>query len=531
MPDQVNHSAAKVLHRPPQLMEEKADKSTPSTTFTPRSSGILLHISSLPSRYGVGDFGAAQAWLKRLQEAGQSWWQMLPLGPPGAGDSPYQCFSAFAGNPDLISPDLLIADGLLSKSDLRAPGFPESRVDYPRVRQFKRRFLSAAFERFSIRRSSQLQDEFTAFASANANWLDDYALFMAIKEARPAISWMDWPKDLARRKKFAIASSNHELRDSIKRLKFKQFIFFRQLETLRERAKEAGVRLIGDLPIFISDESSDVWANPHLFLLDRNRRPKFVAGVPPDCFSCTGQRWGNPVYNWRAMKADGFRWWMDRTRTALVQADLVRLDHFRGFAAYWQIPAENPTAEFGRWARSPGGELFEKINQAMKNLPFIAEDLGLITPDVERLRDRFGMPGMRVLQFGFGASDNPHSPHNYVGNCIAYTGTHDNDTTVGWWKSLERDKQREIERYVPGATGDIAWTLMRLAWASVAGIAIAPMQDILRRGTSARMNMPGTGTGNWQWRMPVSALNERWTEPLAELTETYGRAQSTGDPK
>jgi len=335
---------------------------------------------------------------------------------------------------------------------------------------------------------------------------------------------MDWPKDIARRKKSAIASILNELRDPVERLKFEQFIFFRQLKALRDRAREAGVRLIGDLPIFISAESSDVWANPHLFLLDQNRRPKFVAGVPPDCFSCTGQRWGNPVYNWRAMKADGFRWWIDRARAALAQADLVRLDHFRGFAAYWQIPAENRTAEFGKWARSPGGELFEEMKQALKGLPFIAEDLGLITPDVERLCDRFGLPGMRVLQFAFGLSDNPHSPHNYVSNCIAYTGTHDNDTSVGWWKSLERDKRREIECYAPGAPRDIAWTLMRLAWASVASIAVAPMQDVLRLGNKARMNLPGTGTGNWRWRMAPASLNGRWTEALGELTETYGRA-------
>ena len=524
MPEQLNHYPAEVLHRPAQLMEEKTDKSTPSTAFTRRSSGILLHISSLPSRYGIGDFGAAQGWLKRLQEARQSWWQILPLGPPGAGDSPYQCFSAFAGNPDLISPDLLVADGLLSKWGFQTPRFPESRVDYSRVRQFKRKVLAAAYKRFSKDRETQFQDEFTAFASANAHWLDDYALFLAVKEARPTVSWMDWPKDIAHRKKSAIASILNELRDPVERLKFEQFIFFRQLKALRDRAREAGVRLIGDLPIFISAESSDVWANPHLFLLDQNRRPKFVAGVPPDCFSCTGQRWGNPVYNWRAMKADGFRWWIDRARAALAQADLVRLDHFRGFAAYWQIPAENRTAEFGKWARSPGGELFEEMKQALKGLPFIAEDLGLITPDVERLRDRFGLPGMRVLQFAFGLSDNPHSPHNYVSNCIAYTGTHDNDTSVGWWKSLERDKRREIERYAPGAPRDIAWTLMRLAWASVASIAVAPMQDVLRLGNKARMNLPGTGTGNWRWRMAPASLNGRWTEALGELTETYGRA-------
>lgn len=530
MPEQLNHHAAEVLHRATQLMEEKADKSTPSAAFTTRSSGILLHISSLPSRYGIGDFGAAQGWLKQLQEAGQSWWQMLPLGPPGAGDSPYQCFSAFAGNPDVISPDLLVVDGLLGKSDLQVKRLRTSRVDYPRVRQIKRTLLSAAFERFASS-PRRLRDEFTGFASANANWLDDYAAFMAIKEAQPGVSWMDWPKDLARRNKSAIASAQNELRGAIERLKFEQFIFSRQLNALRGRAREAGVRLIGDLPIFISAESSDVWANPNLFLLDRNRRPKFVAGVPPDCFSCTGQRWGNPVYNWRAMKADGYRWWIDRTRAALAQADLVRLDHFRGFAAYWQIPAENPTAEIGKWARSPGRELFEQMKQALKTLPFIAEDLGLITPDVERLRDRFSLPGMRVLQFGFGSNDNPHSPHNYVPNCIAYTGTHDNDTTVGWWKSLERDKRHEIERYAPGAAQDIAWTLMRLAWASVAAIAIAPMQDVLRLGNKARMNLPGTSTGNWQWRMPPTSLNGSWTEALRELTETYGRRQSMRNVK
>lgn len=513
-------------------MEEKSDKSAGSTAFASRSSGILLHVSSLPSRYGIGDLGiSAHDWVDRLKKAGQSWWQILPLGPPGAGESPYQCFSAFAGNPDLISPDLLIADGLVRKPDLEVPKSSDARVDYPRVRQFKRRLLSAVFERFSNGDFAPLREEFRAFMLANANWLDDYALFMSIKEARPAVSWMDWPKDLVGRKKRAIASAQNELRDSVERLKFAQFIFFRQLKALRDRAREVGVRLIGDLPIFISAESSDVWANPDLFLLDRSRRPKFVAGVPPDCFSSTGQRWGNPVYNWRAMKSDGFRWWIDRARAALAQADLVRLDHFRGFSAYWQIPVENPTAEFGKWVRSPGTELFHAIKMSLKGLPFIAEDLGMITPDVESLRDRFGLPGMRVLQFGFGSADNPHSPHNYVRHCIAYTGTHDNDTTVGWWKSLETRQRREMERYVPGAARDIAWALMRLAWASVAAIAIAPMQDVLRLGRNARMNLPGTATGNWRWRMDRASLDRNWAEALAELTETYGRVQSTGDPK
>jgi 4-alpha-glucanotransferase len=347
---------------------------------------------------------------------------------------------------------------------------------------------------------------------------------MALKDQKLG-AWQTWPRKLVRCERGAMAEARHVLADKVDRHRFGQFIFFRQLERLRKYAKDRGVRLIGDLPIFVSPDSATVWTRPELFQLDRQRRPKAVAGVPPDFFSETGQRWGNPLYDWDAMQRDGFSWWIDRVRATLAQVDLVRIDHFRGFAGYWRIPASSPTAETGQWVAAPGVELFKALRKALGRLPFIAEDLGVITPDVEALRDRFGLPGMRVLQFGFdGGAENPFLPHNYVPPSVAYTGTHDNDTTVGWFRSLDRRTRRAVDRYAPGARSDPAWAMMRLAWASVSKLAIAPAQDVLRLDARARMNVPGLALGNWSWRMREGAFDNELIHQLAELTQTYGRA-------
>jgi 4-alpha-glucanotransferase len=433
---------------------------------------VLLHVTSLPGRYGIGDLGPeARRWVDALARAKQSWWQILPLGPPGCGDSPYQCFSAFAGNPLLISPDVLIEEGLLTRADVGGASFSDARVDYPRVRRFKERLLRLAWERHTADR------QFERFRGEQASWLDDFALFMALKEAFPGRCWTDWPRELMSRKPAAMRAARATWADAIGRHQFAQFLFFRQLQNLRKYAHGKGVRLIGDLPIFVAQESSDVWANPHLFKLDRHRRPKVVAGVPPDYFSKTGQRWGNPIYDWRNMQRDGFKWWVERFRATLAQTDLVRIDHFRGFSACWEIPAHLPTAVGGRWVTAPGAALFAAAREALGGLPFIAEDLGLITPDVERLRDSLGLPGMRVLQFAFGDSAaNPFLPHNYERNVVVYPGTHDNDTTVGWFARLKARERAAVRRYAPHVGDDPAWEMMRLGWGSVANLAIAPAQ-------------------------------------------------------
>lgn len=490
----------------------------------PRSAGILLHVTSLPGPHGIGDLGpVAHRWVDTLADARQTWWQILPLGPPGAGDSPYQCFSAFAGNPMLISPELLRTDGLLTRADLDTGRFPTDHVDFARVRQLKGDLLARAYDQFTRRRA--LHGAFDKFRREQAAWLDDFALFMALRDAYPDQSWTDWPKELVQRKTAALKRARQEFREAAERHAFTQFLFYRQMADLKRYANGRGVRLIGDLPIFVSPESADVWANPEIFKLDRHRRPTHVAGVPPDYFSETGQRWGNPLYRWPAMAKDGYRWWMDRFRATLETVDLVRIDHFRGFAAAWHVPAHLPTAIHGRWVRAPGHELFAAARKALGGLPFIAEDLGLITPDVDELRRAFDLPGMRVLQFGFGGS--PHDaflPHNYERNTAVYTGTHDNDTTLGWYRSLDARTKKTVRRYVPDADRNVAWELTRQAWASVADLAIVPLQDVLNLDAKARMNTPGRPTGNWGWRATEKMIGDRRIEALGELTEAYGRA-------
>ena len=498
-----------------------------TTTHHARTSGILLHPTSLPGPYGVGDFGAAaRAWVDRLAAAGQAWWQVLPLNPPGAGDSPYSAFSAFAGNPLLVSPDDIAADGLLRADELPAAHLPAGGVDYARVAAAKGALLARAWERFRAGAAPHLRPEFDAFAAAN-DWLDEYALFAAIKDAMPAGGWDDWPAELARREPAALARARDELADAIGRQRFAQFAFFRQLTALRRYAADRGVKLLGDMPIFVAGDSAEVWTYPHLFALGADRRPTFVAGVPPDYFSATGQRWGNPQYDWAAMARDGFAWWVARVRATLAQVDAVRLDHFRGFEAYWEIPADSPTAQRGRWVEGPGAALFEALRIAFgpdEPLPFVAEDLGVITPAVDDLRARFGLPGMRILQFAFGgAVEARFLPHHFDRDTVAYTGTHDNDTTRGWYDALNAAEVAAYRRYAPDAERDPVWALTRLAWASVAETAIAPLQDILGLGTAARMNVPGTASGNWTWRVTAEQLAGGDFDRLGELTATYGR--------
>jgi 4-alpha-glucanotransferase len=486
---------------------------------------VLLHPTSLPGPYGVGDLGpAARAWVDALARAGQTWWQVLPLTPPGDGNSPYQSFSAFAGNPLLVSPDDLAADGLLKPDELPGGDAGGGRVDYAAAGRLKAAILGRAWERFAGGAAPGLREEFEAFRAAEAGWLADFSLFMALRDAHPEWAWTDWEAPLVRRQPRALKQARTELADAVGRYEFAQFLFFRQLRALRAYAAGREVKLLGDLPIFISPDSADVWASPHLFRLDKHRRPAVVAGVPPDYFSKTGQRWGNPHYDWEAMRADGFAWWVARVRATLAQVDLVRLDHFRGFEAAWTIPASCPTAVEGEWVPAPGRELFRAIRAEIGGLPFVAEDLGVITPAVDALRAEFALPGMRVLQFAFGgAVEERFLPHGFDRDVVVYTGTHDNDTTRGWADGLTPEERATFRRYTPEADRDPVEALLRLAWASVADTAIAPLQDVLGLGPEHRMNVPGTPTGNWAWRATADQVAPGRLDRLAEFTDTYGR--------
>jgi 4-alpha-glucanotransferase len=493
---------------------------------TQRAAGVLLHPTSLPGPYGIGDLGpAAFAWIDSLAYAQQKWWQILPLGPTGYGDSPYQSFSAFAGNRYLISPEILMRDGLIAASDLAGSSFPTQRVDYGPVIDFKIRMMSRAWENFQSGAAAHLRGPFEEFNREQAAWLEDYALFMALKDANGGHCWMDWPRELLMRQPAALAEARKAHVAPIGLHKFGQFLFFRQWREVRRHARDKGIRLIGDIPIFVSSDSADVWANPTLFQLDEHRAPRVVAGVPPDYFSATGQLWNNPLYDWDANRDSGYAWWKARLKAALETVDLVRLDHFRGFEAYWEIPAGMPTAQVGRWVKAPGAELMHAFETMLGSLPIIAEDLGIITPEVEALRTQFNLPSMRVLQFAFsGESRNRFLPHNYDRNCAVYSGTHDNDTTRGWFDSLNDHDKYLVRRYVPAsAGGDIVWDMIRMAWSSVGTFAVAPLQDILSLGTDARMNFPGKPAGNWQWRFTSDMVGKQALDRLGEVTEIYGR--------
>jgi 4-alpha-glucanotransferase len=490
-----------------------------------RSSGVLLHPTSLPGPYGIGDLGdAAFEWIDALAHARQRWWQILPLGPTGYGDSPYQCFSAFAGNPYLISPERLMADGLLVREDVAGVHFPAGRVDFGPVIEFKVRLLATAWARFQGGAGAHLRPEFEAFVAANAGWLDDFTLFMALKDANQGRSWQEWDAELRLRAKAPLAAASSRLKDSIGLHQFRQFLFFKQWSAVKAYANGKGIGLIGDVPIFVSIDSSDVWASPEYFLLDDQRHPTVVAGVPPDYFSATGQLWGNPLYDWAALARNDYAWWVARLRATLSQVDFLRIDHFRGFEAYWEIPAGEPTAEVGQWVKGPNIALFDALRAQLGELPIIAEDLGVITPEVDALRLGVGLPGMRVLQFAFGGgTEDRFLPHNHERDSVVYTGTHDNDTTRGWYAAITERERDFVRRYLARDGSDIAWDLIRCAWSSVADYAIAPLQDVLDLGTEARMNLPGSAAGNWAWRFTPGQLQARHLERLAELTQLYGR--------
>jgi len=494
-----------------------------------RSGGILLHPTSFPGRYGIGDLGPqAFRFVDWLASTGSKLWQVLPLGPTGYGDSPYQCFSAFAGNPYLISFDALTEDRLLTEDDFGTmPSFNASLVDYGQLIPWKLSILEKAFSRLSSA-SDGFRKEFEHFCAANISWLDDYALFMSIKEANGGGSWSEWEERIRERKKSAVEKARHEHGKSIERYSFYQFLFFRQWNKLKHYAHQKGITIIGDIPIFIAYDSADAWANPKLFYLDEKSLPTVVAGVPPDYFSATGQLWGNPLYKWSAHKETRYEWWIERFHSVLNLVDIVRLDHFRGFAGYYEIPFGSPTAEHGQWVTGPGKHLFKALSHALdgnkeETLPIIAEDLGVITPDVVELRDRFNLPGMKILQFGFNSPSDPFLPHNYSSNCIAYTGTHDNDTALGWYETASEKERSFARRYLNTDGSDISWGMVRAVWSSVAVYALAPMQDMLGLGGEARMNFPSRLGGNWEWRMSEDDLSEELADKLRELNQLYLR--------
>jgi 4-alpha-glucanotransferase len=493
-----------------------------------RSAGLLLHPTSLPGPFGIGDLGpAAFAWIDLLASAKQSWWQILPLGLTGFGDSPYQCYSAFAGNIALISPQVLREQGLIDENDWSGVHFPANHVDYVAVFPFKRKLLAKAWANFQAGRGGNLRGEFEKFKHESRDWLDDFTLFLAVKDAEAGKSWQDWPVDLRRREPGALEAAKRKYAGPIGLHAFSQFLFYDQWHKVRAYAHHRGIKIIGDIPIFVASDSSDVWANPQFFQLDEQRKPKVVAGVPPDYFNADGQLWGNPLYDWPALQRAGFSWWKSRVRGMLGQVDLIRLDHFRGFESYWEVPADSPTARNGRWVPAPGDALLDSLKAEFGNLPFIAEDLGLITPEVEKLRDRHQLPGMKVLQFAFGDDfRNPYLPHNHVHRCVIYTGTHDNDTTQGWYKSAPEKERDHVRRYLARDGGDVSWDLIRIAWQSVCQLAIAPLQDVLNLGSDARMNFPGRATGNWTWRYEHHQINSWAIDRLAELTWLYGRAHN-----
>ncbi|MDB6119875.1 MAG: malQ [Verrucomicrobiaceae bacterium] len=507
----------------------------------PRSSGILLHPSSLPGRFGIGEIGPeAHRWLDWLATTKQRLWQMLPLGPTGYGNSPYQSLSSFAGNPLLISFEALRNDGVLLPGDLAMlPSFSDDRVEFGPAIEVRMAFLKLAARRFvtQTETSPLVGHAFEAFCEREASWLDDWAMFAALKQENNMSCWTDWPRDIALREQPAMNDAMVRLSEEIAEQKAMQFLFFRQWHRLHGRAQELGIHLIGDIPIFAAHDSADVWASPHLFHLDENGNPTVVAGVPPDYFSATGQRWGNPLYNWEAHRAEGFAWWKARLRASLQMVDVVRIDHFRAFAAYWEIPADEPTAVNGKWVDSPGAELFEALKAEFGgNVPIIAEDLGIITPDVTELRESQGFPGMRVMQFAFGGDTlaEEYVPENYPEDSVAYTGTHDNDTTMGLFYSVENEEstrtaeQIEAERkcilkYTGTDGSQLNWDFIEHVWASKADFAICPMQDILGTDSSTRMNVPGKSGEFWTWRFKWEAVAPDLAQRLRKVTEATGR--------
>jgi 4-alpha-glucanotransferase len=504
----------------------------------PRSSGVLLHPTSLAGPYGIGDLGPeAYAFVDFLAASNQHIWQVLPLGPTGFGDSPYQGLSAFAGNTYLVSPDLLVEERFLDADDLNPlPRFSKEKVSFGKVIEYKERLLTETFKKFRRNPDTHLQTDFLGFCQKNSFWLDDYALFRVLKESHGGQAWIEWRPELRQRKADALAKATEEFSEEIEAQKLYQFLFYKQWHRLKDYCNKRGVTLIGDMPIFVAYDSVDVWRNPENFKLNADNVPTVVSGVPPDYFSATGQLWGNPLYDWDQMRKSKFDWWIKRMEAALETFDIIRIDHFRGFAACWEIPYGEPTARNGKWVPVPGKEFFTALTRHFTdNLPIIVEDLGVITPDVEELRDSFNFPGMRILQMGFGGdSCSIDLPHNYIPHSVVYTGTHDNNTTVGWFKSkagagsTRDEEQVTYERkrcleYLRSNGKQINWDFITAAWASVSCIALVPMQDVLGLGTPARMNLPASQEGNWSWRMKDGAITPELTEKLKQATQLYGR--------
>jgi len=491
-----------------------------------RASGILLHPTSLPGPDGIGDLGQeAYRWVDFLNRSGCQFWQVLPLGPTGYGDSPYQCFSAFAGNPYLISTTVLLDQGLLTKSDLaERPDFPLEKVDYGPVIDWKMKITRKSFQRYQKTQNDKLKVAFEKFKKEEDHWLEPFAIFMAIKDQHGGVAWGEWPDDLRKRDPKALKSFKREHAEEIEFQSYLQFMFYRQWRALRDYAADKGIRIIGDIPIFVAYDSADVWVNKDLFYLDEEGLPEVVAGVPPDYFSETGQLWGNPLYNWEVHKDNGYTWWINRMEAVLNQVDIVRLDHFRGFEAYWEIPYGNETAVEGQWVKGPGHDFFQTVKKKMGELPIIAEDLGVITEKVIDMREAFNLPGMKILQFAFASDpDDDFLPHNYPVNCVAYTGTHDNNTTLGWYENAPERERDLCRRYLARSGQDIAWSMIRILWQSVAAWVLAPMQDFLSLGEWARMNYPGNPSGNWDWRMHPDAISEGLIQRLYDTNYLYGR--------
>ncbi len=493
-----------------------------------RSSGILFHPTSLPGKYGIGTLGKeAYAFIDFLKKSKQKLWQIFPLGPTGYGDSPYQSFSSFAGNPYLIDFDLLIEAHLLSEEDLKDVSFGDNEeyIDYGAIYNQKYPLLRKAYENFKSSDNNEMKGSLENFKRENSSWLNDYSLYISLKNHFNGLPWNEWAQDIKNREDGAIHHYRNELADDIEYHNFIQFLFFKQWGDVKRYANENGIKIIGDIPIFVAADSSDAWANPEIFLFDKERKPVKVAGVPPDYFSATGQLWGNPLYNWEKLKDTNYSWWVERVRANLSTCDIIRIDHFRGFEAYWAVPYGDDTAINGQWEPGPGIDLFNAIKSQLGELPIIAEDLGLMTQGVIDLREATGFPGMKILGFAFDSGEeNDYLPHTYTKNCVVYTGTHDNDTLVGWFqKAKEEDRQFARDYLNSRADDEIHWDAIRGAWSSVACMAISPVQDFLGLGSEARINTPGVASGNWQWRLKQGVLNNELAERIAKLTKIYSR--------
>lgn len=493
-----------------------------------RSSGILFHPTSLPGKYGIGTLGKeAYAFIDFLKKSRQKLWQIFPLGPTGYGDSPYQSFSSFAGNPYLIDFDLLIEAHLLSEEDLRDVFFGDNEeyIDYGAIYNQKYPLLRKAYENFKSSDNHEMRENFEHFKRENASWLNDYSLYISLKNHFNGLPWNEWAHDIKNREHGAMEHYKNELADDIEYHNFIQFLFFKQWGDVKRYANENGIKIIGDIPIFVAADSSDAWANPEIFLFDEERKPVKVAGVPPDYFSATGQLWGNPLYNWQKLKETNYSWWVERVRANLSTCDIIRIDHFRGFEAYWAVPYGDDTAINGQWEPGPGIDLFNAIKSQLGELPIIAEDLGLMTQGVIDLREATGFPGMKILGFAFDSGEeNDYLPHTYTKNCVVYTGTHDNDTLIGWFQKAKEEDRQFARDYLNSRSDDeIHWDAIRGAWSSVANMAISPVQDFLGLGSEARINTPGVAAGNWQWRLRHEVLTDELAERIAKLTRVYSR--------